>query len=124
PDELLVPWEDGRCIVRGELDPGLRDRLLEIRALRPQPFRDDKAIASWNGLALAALAEAGYRLERADWLDAARGVAEFLLGPLSTPEGRLLRPWRDRRTRGAAYRAASANAPLAPLRLHVATAAA
>ena len=31
---------------------------------RPQPSRDDKAIASWNGLALAALADAGYRLER------------------------------------------------------------
>ena len=54
-----------------------RERLLAVRAERPQPFRDDKAIASWNGLALAALAEAARRLERADWLaaaDAARGV--------------------------------------------------
>ena len=35
-----------------------------MRAKRPEPFRDDKAIASWNGLALAALADAGYLLER------------------------------------------------------------
>ena len=55
----------------------------EIRAERPQPGLDDKAIASWNGLALAALAEAARRLERDDWRDAARGLAEFLLGPLS-----------------------------------------
>jgi len=120
-DELLVPWEDGRCIVRGELDPELRDRLLEIRARRPQPFRDDKAIASWNGLALAALAEAGYRLERDDWLAAARGVAEFLLGPLSTAEGRLLRSWREGRTSGEAYLDDYANVAFGLLELHVAT---
>ena len=54
---------------------------------RPQPQRDDKAIASWNGLALAALAEAGRRLDRADWLDAARALGEFLLGPLSRRTG-------------------------------------
>ena len=42
------------------------------RSERPQPFRDDKVITSWNGLALAAIAEAGRRLERADWLDGGR----------------------------------------------------
>jgi uncharacterized protein YyaL (SSP411 family) len=121
PDELLVPWEDGRCIVRGELELELRDRLLEMRARRVQPFRDDKAIASWNGLALAALAEAGYRLERREWLEAARGVAEFLLGPLSTPERRLLRSWRDGRTSGEAYLDDYANVAFGLMELHVAT---
>jgi hypothetical protein len=121
PDELLVPWEEGRCIVRGDLDPVLRDRLLEIRALRPQPFRDDKAIASWNGLALAPLAEAGYRLERDDLLAAARAVAEFLLGPLSAPGGSLLRSWRDGRTSGAAFLDDYANVAYGLLELHIAT---
>jgi uncharacterized protein YyaL (SSP411 family) len=121
PDDLLVPWEDGRCIVRGELDPALRGRLLDVRAQRPQPFRDDKAIASWNGLALAALAEAGYRLEREAWLGAARDVAEFLLGPLSAPDGRLLRSWRNGRTSGAAYLDDYANVAYGLLELHVAT---
>ncbi len=121
PDELLVPWEDGRCIVRGELEPALRDQLLEVRVRRPQPFRDDKALASWNGLGLAALAEAGYRLERDDWLDRARGVAEFLLGPLSDPAGGLLRSWRDGRTSGPGYLDDYANVAHGLIELHVAT---
>ena len=69
PDEFvaqshkLEPFEHGRFIVRGELDDETRARLLSIRDQRPQPFRDDKVIASWNGLALAALAEASFRLD-------------------------------------------------------------
>ena len=74
PAELLRPFEHGRSVIRGSLDPELRARLLEERSRRPQPGRDDKAIASWNGLALAALAEAGRRLGRADALDAATGL--------------------------------------------------
>jgi len=65
-ESLLEPFEHGRAIVRGELDAAARARLLAVRAERPQPFRDDKAIASWNGLALAALAEAARRLGRDD----------------------------------------------------------
>ena len=83
PREVLEPFEHGRYVVRGTLDPELRAAVLAERDERPQPFRDDKALASWNGLALAALAEAGYRLERPDWLDAARSLGAFLLGPLS-----------------------------------------
>ena len=94
PDELLHPFEHGRFIIRGALDPELRARLFEERDRRRKPLRDDKAIASWNGLALAALAEAGRRLGRDDYLDAARSLGEFLLGPLPTAEGRLYRSWR------------------------------
>ena len=69
PEELLEPFEHGRLVVRGILEPELKARLLAERTRRPQPFRDDKVLASWNGLALAALAEAAYRLERDDWLE-------------------------------------------------------
>ena len=62
-----------------------------MRAERPQPGLDDKAVASWNGLMLAALAEAGLRLGRGDWLARARELAGFLLGPLSGDDGRLHR---------------------------------
>ncbi len=121
PRELLEPFEHERLIVRGELDAELRARLLEVRSARPQPFRDDKAIASWNGLALAALAEAGYRLEREDWLEAARGLGEFLLGPLSDADGRLLRSRRDGRASGSAFLDDYANVSFGLVELHVAT---
>jgi uncharacterized protein len=119
-DVPLEPFEHGRSIVRGELPAGTRERLLAIRAERPQPGRDDKAIASWNGLALAALAEAGRRLDRADWLDTARRLAEFLLGPLSSG-GRLLRSYRDGRTSGTGYLDDYANVVHGLYELHVAT---
>src|SRR5205814_1781374 len=87
PDDLLQPFEDGRFVLRGELDDATCARLLELRERRPKPARDDKAIASWNGLMLAALAQAG----RAE---PATALGEFLLGPLSRDDGRLYRPGR------------------------------
>ncbi len=121
PRSVLEPFEHDRFIVRGELAKDLHTRVLTARATRPQPFRDDKALASWNGLALAALAEAAYRLERDDWLEAARGVGEFLLGPLSEEGGRLLRSHRDGRASGDAYLDDYANVAYGLMELHVAT---
>src|SRR5215203_1939043 len=121
PEELLEPFEEGRSIIRGELDEELRRRLWEVREERPKPARDDKAIASWNGLALAALAEAGRRLERADFLDAARRIGEFLLGPLSDGEGRLLRSYRDGRAKHTGFLEDYADVAHGLLELHVAT---
>jgi uncharacterized protein YyaL (SSP411 family) len=121
PEELFEPFEDGRFILRGELDDATRARLLEIRSRRPQPGLDDKAIASWNGLALAALAEAGRRLDRADLVDEARMLAEFLLGPLSDGEGRLHRSRRAGRSSGTGFLDDYANAAHGLYELHVAT---
>src|SRR5438128_6153990 len=56
PPEFLQPFEHGRSIIRGELDAQTRARLFELREQRPKPLRDDKAVAAWNGLALAAFA--------------------------------------------------------------------
>ncbi|HSP70949.1 MAG TPA: thioredoxin domain-containing protein, partial [Gaiellaceae bacterium] len=96
PDVSLEPFEDGRSIVRPRPDEATRRRLFELREQRPKPLRDDKAVAAWNGLALAALGEAARRLDRADVLDAARALGAFLLGPLSTEDGRLHRTWSPR----------------------------
>jgi len=115
PEELLQPFEDGRFVLRGELDDEMRARLLEIRAERPQPLRDDKAIASWNGLMLAALAQGG----RAE---AGVRLAEFLLGPLSTVEGRLHRTWRNGVAKGTGYLEDYADVANGLMELHVATA--
>ena len=114
PDELLLPFEDGRFVLRGELDAATRARLLAQRNERPQPARDDKAIASWNGLMLAALAQ-GRRIEPAV------ALAEFLLGPLSTPGGRLHRTWRDGVAKGTGYLEDYADVAYGLGELHVAT---
>jgi uncharacterized protein len=121
PEELLQPFEDGRSIIRGDLDEDLRRRLWEVREERPKPARDDKAIASWNGLALAALAEAGRRLDRPDYLEAATGIAEFLLGPLSDDEGRLLRTFREGQAKNTGFLDDYADIANGLYELHVAT---
>ena len=121
PDGILQPFEDGRYVVRGELDEETRARLLQIRGRRQAPLRDDKAIASWNGLALAALAECGRFLGRDDWVDAGRTLAGFLLGPLSAADGRLHRTWRDGLAKGTGYLDDYANVANGLYELHVAT---
>jgi uncharacterized protein len=121
PEELLHPFEHGRFVLRGELDEEARSRLFEIRRQRPQPDRDDKAIASWNGLALAALAEAGRRLDRRDWLGAAGDLAEFLLGPLTDSEGRLFRTYRAGQAKTTGFLEDYADVANGLYELHVAT---
>jgi uncharacterized protein len=121
PAELLEPFEHGRSILRGRIDEETRSRLFELREQRPKPLRDDKAIASWNGLALAALAEAGRRLRRPDWVEAAGRLGTFLLGPLSDDDGRLRRSRRDGKTSGPGYLDDYANVAHGLLELHVAT---
>ena len=113
PEELLQPFEDGRFVLRGELDEQTRQRLHEVREVRPKPARDDKAIASWNGLMLATLAQAGR-------IEPALALAEFLLGPLST-EGRLHRTWRNGVAKGTGYLEDYADVAYGLLELHVAT---
>ncbi|MBX3031966.1 MAG: thioredoxin domain-containing protein [Chloroflexi bacterium] len=75
-----------------------RARLLAVRDRRPQPARDDKVIASWNGLALLALAEAAGALpDGAHDRDLAIEVARSLRDRLRQPDGRLVRSWKDGR---------------------------
>jgi len=80
-----------------------RQALYEARAKRVWPGLDDKRLASWNALAISALAEAGAVLDRPDYLDAARECAEFVLGTLSDEGGRLLRTYKDGDARLNAY---------------------
>jgi uncharacterized protein YyaL (SSP411 family) len=115
PAELLEPFEHGRAIIRGRLDEETRTRLLEIRARRPQPGLDDKVIAAWNGLALAALAEGARRLERPDLLAAARELGALLA---ADP---LWRTRRDGRAKFPAYLDDYANVAHGLYELHVAT---
>jgi uncharacterized protein YyaL (SSP411 family) len=120
PADVLEPFEHGRSILRGSLAEETRARLFELRERRPKPARDDKAVASWNGLLLAALAEAGRRLERPDYLAAAERLADFLLGPLSSA-GRLHRTFNAGRAKGSGYLEDYADVAYGLAELHVAT---
>ncbi|HJU37553.1 MAG TPA: thioredoxin domain-containing protein [Gaiellaceae bacterium] len=115
PSDLLEPFERGRSILRGELDEATRARLLEIRGRRPQPALDDKVIAAWNGLALAALAEGARRLASSELLQAAIELGELLaVEPL-------WRTLRDGRPKYPAYLEDYANVAHGLYELHVAT---
>ena len=86
-------------------DPGrfaaVRSRLLAARARRPRPGRDDKVVAAWNGLAIAALADAGLLFGRPDFIAAASDAASLLVG-VHLSEGRLARTSSGGRVSGTA----------------------
>jgi uncharacterized protein len=71
-----------------------REKLYALRARRPAPLRDEKVLASWNGLAISALAFGGRVLGEPRYVAAAARAAEFVLGKL-VKDGRLLRTWLD-----------------------------
>lgn len=73
----------------------VRARLLEARAQRPAPGRDDKVVAAWNGLAVAALAETGAAFDRPDLVQAAVDAADLLVRLHLDPHARLTRTSRD-----------------------------
>jgi len=75
--------------------PEIRAKLYEARSERVWPGLDDKRIASWNALMISALADAGAVLERTDYLEAASRCADFVLGEMRGPDGRLLRTYKD-----------------------------
>ena len=78
-----------------ELLGAARERLYEAREKRVHPGLDDKVLASWNGLALAAFAEAGRPLGRPDYIRLAVRNAEFLTSAMVREGRRLLRSWKD-----------------------------
>jgi uncharacterized protein len=93
--------------VRASGDPPelatIKRSLYEARERRVRPGLDDKRLTSWNALAISALADAGAVLGRADFLDAARACAEFLLRDMRDADGRLLRTFNRGRAKLAAY---------------------
>jgi uncharacterized protein YyaL (SSP411 family) len=81
----------------------IRERLLATRAQRERPGLDDKRIASWNALMIAALAEAGQALGEERYTSAARACADFVLSRMRDGEGRLLRTYAGGEARLDAY---------------------
>jgi hypothetical protein len=110
-----------RGMTAGELQARLaamRSRLLAVRNRRPRPALDDKVVVAWNGLMLAAFAEAAAVLGRADYLHTAVGNAEFVLGELRRPDGdnwMLMRTGRAAAHSGADAGPDSAHVRVAPI---------
>jgi hypothetical protein len=83
--------------------PEIRAMLYGVREQRVRPGLDDKRLTSWNALMISALAEAGVALDRAEYVEAAIQCADFVLGSLRSPDGRLLRTYKDGRAHIDAY---------------------
>ena len=100
-----------------------RDRavLFSLRKGRVRPARDDKVLADWNGLTIAAIAKASCVFERQDWLGVAIEAFDFVKGAMTTDDGRLLHSWREGRARHSAVLDDYAAMCRAALALHEAT---
>jgi uncharacterized protein YyaL (SSP411 family) len=90
---LQLPQQD--TVFEAEKIESIRRRLLDARAQRPAPGRDDKVVAAWNGLAIAALAETGAYFDRPDLVEAALGAADLLVRLHLDEQARLSRTSKD-----------------------------
>ena len=95
-------FEGKNILTRGQDEPEQLDdwRAAALRGARASasgPGWMTSGLTSWNALMISALADAGAVLERDDYLDAARGAADFVLREMRDADGRLLRTWKDGR---------------------------
>jgi hypothetical protein len=124
-------WEGHNILSRlGSLDlkdpaeeqalAAMRAKLLARRSGRVRPGWDDKVLADWNGLAIAALVHAARVFERADWLETAKAAFHFVATRMET-DGRLVHSYRNGRGHAPATASDYANMIWAALRLYQAT---
>ncbi|OAH13845.1 thioredoxin domain-containing protein [Streptomyces jeddahensis] len=92
---LQLPQREG--VVDAARLGSVRARLFAAREQRPAPGRDDKVVAAWNGLAIAALAETGAYFDRPDLVEAAIGAADLLVRLHMDDHARLARTSKDGR---------------------------
>ncbi|WP_406316786.1 thioredoxin domain-containing protein [Streptomyces sp. NBC_00118] len=92
---LQLPQQDVEFDAAGVED--VRRRLFAARAERPAPGRDDKIVAAWNGLAIAALAETGAYFDRPDLVQAALAAADLLVRLHMDARARIARTSKDGR---------------------------
>ena len=84
----MTPEDLNKALAQGQA------KLFEAREKRVKPGRDEKIITGWNGLMLAALAEAGRVFNRTDYVEAARRNADFIQ-TVMMKDGRLFRTWKE-----------------------------
>ncbi|MBY9010503.1 MAG: thioredoxin domain-containing protein [Candidatus Lokiarchaeota archaeon] len=72
----------------------IRNKIFEEREKRIRPHKDDKILADWNGLMIAAFAKAGYIFNEAKYIQVAEKAVTFILNQMKNSEGRLLHRYR------------------------------
>jgi uncharacterized protein len=97
-----------------------REKLLARRAARIRPATDDKVLADWNGLMIAALALAGASFARTDWIILAKNAFGFVAGTMGDG-GRLAHSWRGGKSVRPGLASDHAAMAKAALALHAAT---
>lgn len=122
-------WE-GKNILTRSPDMGLAElevesrlqracaQLLAARKIRTPPGRDDKVLADWNGLAIAALVEAGLAFDEPSWCELAAEAYAFVTHNLQAADGRLYHSWRAGQARHPAILEDYAAMARAALRLY------
>jgi hypothetical protein len=98
----------------------LREKLLSARAMRVRPGLDDKVLADWNGLMIAALANVASMLQAPAWLDMARRAFDFIAQTMSRGD-RLGHSWRQHKLKFPGLASDFAAMIRAALALHEAT---
>jgi uncharacterized protein YyaL (SSP411 family) len=98
----------------------LRDILLDAREQRVRPGLDDKVLADWNGLMIAALVNAGVIFDEPAWIAMARRAFDFIAREM-TRDGRLGHSWRDGKLLYPGLASDFTNMMKAALALHEAT---
>jgi uncharacterized protein YyaL (SSP411 family) len=81
-----------------KMEPAL-EKLRRAREARPYPLVDDKVLADWNGMMVAAMAKAGSAFGEPRYEQAAKKAADFLVDELRSEEGALLHVWREGKAR-------------------------
>ncbi|CEJ83344.1 conserved hypothetical protein [Hyphomicrobium sp. GJ21] len=99
----------------------LRSKLLERRAARIRPGWDDKILADWNGLAIAAISRAAIVFEQPEWLALAERAFSAITAKLAASDGRLFHAYRSGLAKAPATASDYANMTWAAIRLFTAT---
>ncbi|KAJ53531.1 hypothetical protein BD780_001464 [Clostridium tetanomorphum] len=93
-----------------DIDKNLEEQLMEIRKKlfsyrdkRVHPYKDDKILTAWNGLAIAALAYAGRVFNNEDYINSSKKAIDFILNSLIREDGRLLARYRENEAAHLAY---------------------
>lgn len=99
---LSIPDESERMRWREEPYASFRAKLLEVRETRTAPGRDDKVLASWNGLMVKTLAHAAIAFEDDHYREAAIKCGRFIADSMMV-DGRLFHSWAEGRLSNTSF---------------------